>query len=171
MGVLPNIWSSEEVEPAMLIRLIVIPVLVLSVLSAEVTEQKSSAELLLEALGEDNNEVDSQLGQLFYNFVVSKEKTSVTAGEFFSTFLQSLTKESLIILLLAPVILAISSLLFASFSIPTLILRGLADWGTGYLQRIKTTREDDAVLQAVSQDVHLQEVPEENLDQNPRYIF
>ena len=43
--------------------------------------------------GEDNNEVDSQLGQLFYNFVVSKEKTSVTAGEFFSTFLQSLTKE------------------------------------------------------------------------------
>ena len=99
----------------MLIRLVILPILVLSVLSvfsAEVTEKKTSAELLLEALGktiefqtliknmliiiiagEDNNEVNSQLGQLFYNFVASKEKTSVTAGQFFSTFLQSLTKE------------------------------------------------------------------------------
>ena len=85
--------------------------------------------------------------------------------------LRSNLQESLIILLLAPVILAISSLLFASFSIPTLILRGLADWGTGYLQRIKTTRDDEIVLQAVNQDIYLQEDPVENLDQNPRFIF
>ena len=96
----------------MLTRLILLPVLVLSVLSAEVTDQKSSAELLLEALGktiefhnsqhvdihhciagDNNNEVDSHLGELFYNFVASKEKTSVTAAQFFSTFLRSLTKE------------------------------------------------------------------------------
>ena len=99
----------------MLIRLVILPILVLSVLSvfsAEVTEKKTSAELLLEALGktiefhnsqhvdihhciagDNNNEVDSHLGELFYNFVASKEKTSVTAAQFFSTFLRSLTKE------------------------------------------------------------------------------
>ena len=79
-------------------------------------------------------------------------------------------QESMIILLLGPLILSIFSLLFASFSIPALILRGLADWGTGYLQRIKTTREDDIVLQA-SQDIYLKEDPVENLDQSPRFIF
>ena len=96
----------------MLIRLTILPILLLSVFSAEVSGQKTSAELLLEALGmaiefhnsqhvdihhciagDNNNEVDSHLGELFYNFVASKEKTSVTAAQFFSTFLRSLTKE------------------------------------------------------------------------------
>ena len=45
-------------------------------------------------LGENNNEVDSELGHLLYNFISSKEKNSVTAAQFFSTFLQSLTKEN-----------------------------------------------------------------------------
>ena len=53
-SVLPNIWTREQVEPTMLIRWIFLPLLVLgvlSVLSAEVSDQKTSAELLLEALG------------------------------------------------------------------------------------------------------------------------
>ena len=75
-------------------------------------------------------------------------------------------QESLIILLVAPAILAVSSLLLASFSFPTLLLRGLAAWTVGYL-----AREDQLVMEAASHNKYQQEELAETNNQSPRFIF
>ena len=75
-------------------------------------------------------------------------------------------QESLIILLLAPVILAISSILLASFSAPTLLLRGLLDWSERYL-----AREEEMALLATSQLHHHQGEMADTDNQSPRFIF
>ena len=75
-------------------------------------------------------------------------------------------QESLIILLVAPAILAVSSLLLASFSFPTLLLRGLAAWTVGYL-----AREDTLVMEATSHNKYQQEELAETNNQSPRFIF
>ena len=70
------------------------------------------------------------------------------------------------ILLVAPAVLAILSLVFASFSFPTLLLRGLADWTERYLAR----EREELALEATSLSYEQGEMA--GLDsQSPRLMF
>ena len=70
------------------------------------------------------------------------------------------------ILLVAPAVLAILSLVFASFSFPTLVLRGLADWTERYLAR----ERQELALEATSLSYEQGEMA--GLDsQSPRLMF
>ena len=70
------------------------------------------------------------------------------------------------ILLVAPAVLAILSLVFASFSFPTLLLRGLADWTERYLAR----ERQELALEATSLSYEQGEMA--GLDsQSPRLMF
>ena len=70
------------------------------------------------------------------------------------------------ILLVAPSVLAILSLVFASFSFPTLLLRGLADWTERYLAR----EREELALEATSLSYEQGEMA--GLDsQSPRLMF
>ena len=68
---------------------------------------------------------------------------------------------------MAPAVLAILSLVFASFSFPTLVLRGLADWTERYLAR---ERQEELALEATSLSYEQGEMA--GLDsQSPRFLF
>ena len=70
------------------------------------------------------------------------------------------------ILLVAPAVLAILSLVFASFSFPTLLLRGLADWTERYLAR----ERQELALEATSLSYEQGEMA--GLDsESPRLMF
>ena len=70
------------------------------------------------------------------------------------------------ILLVAPAVLAILSLVFASFSFPTLLLRGLADWTERYLAR----ERQELALEATS--LNYQQGDMAGLDsESPRLMF
>ena len=70
------------------------------------------------------------------------------------------------ILLVAPAVLAILSLVFASFSFPPLLLRGLADWTERYLAR----ERQELALEATSLSYEQGEMA--GLDsESPRLMF
>ena len=72
-------------------------------------------------VGQKTNTLDSNFGELFHEFVTSKEKTNISAGQFLSTFYNSLTRESTVVLLTLPLILLIMTLLATLVSLPTLV--------------------------------------------------
>ena len=72
-------------------------------------------------VGQKTNTLDSNFGELFHEFVTSKEKTNISAGQFLSTFYNSLTRESTVVLLTLPLILLMMTLLATLVSLPTLV--------------------------------------------------
>ena len=72
-------------------------------------------------VGQKTNTLDSNFGELFHEFLTSKEKTNISAGQFLSTFYNSLTRESTVVLLTLPLILLMMTLLATLVSLPTLV--------------------------------------------------
>merc|ERR1719443_762091 len=76
-------------------------------------------EALLQVLGQKNNNVDANLGNMFdaliaYHKTAEKKQSTITPSVFFSTFLRSLTKESVMILLATPLIFLVLTSLSAA---------------------------------------------------------
>jgi len=92
-----------------------------SIASEEKIDNSGAAQLLLQSLGQKTNTLDSNFGELFHEFVTSKEKTNISAGQFLSTFYNSLTRESTVVLLTLPLILLMMTLLATLVSLPTLV--------------------------------------------------
>lgn len=83
----------------------------------------NAEEALLKVLGEKDNTINVNIGELFDILIATQnlEKTSITPAVFFSTFLSSLTKESMIILLLTPIIFLFLTSISTIVAVPTLL--------------------------------------------------
>ena len=82
-------------------------------------------EALLKVLGEKDNTINVNIGELFDKLIASQhsEKTSsITPAIFFSTFINSLTKESMILMMLTPFIFLFLTSISAIVAVPTLLL-------------------------------------------------
>merc|ERR1711971_801977 len=98
--------------------------LILAIAEAlEVTETSlSPAKRLLQALGKQTNGLDTNIDELFYQFLTSKEKSDVSPAEFFSTFYSSLTRESSLVLVTLPAFLLVLASLASLIALPSLLM-------------------------------------------------
>jgi len=84
----------------------------------------NAEEALLKVLSEKSNDIDANMGELFDNLLASQhaEKTSsIAPAVFISSFINSLTKESIIILMLTPIIFLFLTSISAMVAVPTLL--------------------------------------------------
>ena len=95
----------------------------------------NAEEALLKVLSEKSNDIDVNIGELFDNLIASQasQKTSsIAPAVFFSSFINSLTKESIIILLLTPFIFLFLTSISAMVAVPALLF-GLSVMSGGNL--------------------------------------
>jgi len=83
-------------------------------------EKKSSAQQLLESLGQKTNYLDPNFGTLLQEFIKSESKVDITPGQFISTFYNSLTRESTLVLLSLPLFFSVLAGFALLISIPSL---------------------------------------------------
>ena len=84
----------------------------------------NAEEALLKVLSEKSNDIDVNIGELFDNLIASQETqktSSIAPAVFFSSFINSLTKESIIILLLTPFIFLFLTSISAMVAVPALL--------------------------------------------------
>ena len=95
----------------------------------------NAEEALLKVLSEKSNDIDVNIGELFDNLIASQETqktSSIVPAVFFSSFINSLTKESIIILLLTPFIFLFLTSISAMVAVPALLF-GLSVMSGGNL--------------------------------------
>ena len=95
----------------------------------------NAEEALLKVLSEKSNDIDVNIGELFDNLIASQESqktSSIAPAVFFSSFINSLTKESIIILLLTPFIFLFLTSISAMVAVPALLF-GLSVMSGGNL--------------------------------------
>jgi len=126
-------------------------------------EKKSTAQLLLESLGQQTNTLDPNFGTLLQEFIKSESKVDITPGQFISTFYNSLTRESTLVLLSLPLFFSVLAGFALLVSIPSL---------ASYLLKRNLERQDGENLP------HDQEYVLSTLDDNyyddvdePRYYI
>ena len=105
----------------------------------------NAEEALLKVLSEKSNDIsDVNIGELFDNLIASQESqktTSIAPAVFFSSFINSLTKESIIILLLTPFLFLFLTSISAMVAVPTLLF-GLSLMSGGNLSIDKMSTLD-----------------------------
>merc|ERR1712083_1187455 len=95
----------------------------------------NAEEALLKVLSEKSNDIDVNIGELFDNLIASQDSqktTSIAPAVFFSSFINSLTKEPIIILLLTPFLFLFLTSISAMVAVPTLLF-GLSIMSGGNL--------------------------------------
>ena len=114
----------------------------------------NAEEALLKVLGEKDNTINVNIGELFDNLLANQvsEKTSITPAVFISTFLSSLTGESMVILLLTPFIFLFLTSISAMVAVPTLLLGlSLASQGNiPALERLSAFENFDAIPEPIA---------------------
>ena len=111
-------------------------------------------ETLLKVLGEKTNDLHPNIGDLLDKLIEShhSDKTySITPAQFFSTFVSSLTKESMIILFLAPFFFLFLTSVSAIVAVPALLLglSFLSD-GNSSLEKIAGLGSHDYVAEPLA---------------------
>ena len=114
----------------------------------------NAEEALLKVLGEKSNTINVNIGELFDNLIASQhlEKTSsIAPAIFFSSFINSLTKESMIILMLTPFIFLFLTSISAIVAVPTLLF-GLSMMSEGHqsLEKISAFENFDYIPEPIA---------------------
>jgi len=108
-------------------------------------------EILLKVLGEKDNTINVNIGELFDLLLAMKmsKNTSITPSVFISTFLSSLTTESLVIIFIAPLLFLFLTSISAMVAVPTLLM-GLSLMSEGRIQTLDELSAFEAIPEPIA---------------------